>query len=136
MEIALMEGSMQAKEAPDAWNAKFEEYLGITPPDDARGVLQDVHWSFGGFGYFPTYALGNLVSVQFWERLVEDVGDIDGRIENGEFGVVLGWLRENVHVHGAKFEPQELVEKVTGSKINPDPYVRYLTEKYSNIYNL
>jgi len=136
MEIALMEGSMQAKEAPEAWNAKFEEYLGITPPDDAHGVLQDVHWSFGGFGYFPTYALGNLVSVQLWERLSADLEDIDGRIEKGDFGAILSWLRENVHVHGAKFEPQELVEKVTGSKISPDPYIRYLTEKYSDIYNL
>jgi len=136
IEIALMEGSMAVKDAPDAWNTKFKEYLGIVPSNDAEGVLQDVHWSFGGFGYFPTYALGNLVSAQLWEKMSEDINDIDGRIENAEFDVILSWLRENIHVHGAKFEPQELVQKITGSKITPEPFMRYLNKKYGEIYNL
>jgi len=136
MEIALMEGSLAVKDAPEAWNTKFEEYLGIVPPDDAQGVLQDVHWSFGGFGYFPTYALGNLVSAQLWEKMSDEIKDIDEKIGAADFAPILSWLRENVHVHGAKFEPQELVSKVTGSKITPEPFIRYLKKKLSTIYNL
>jgi len=136
LEIALMEGSMVVKDAPDAWNQKFEEYLGIAPSNDAEGILQDVHWSFGGFGYFPTYALGNLVSSQLWEKMSEEIKDIDGKIENAEFEVILAWLRENVHVHGAKFEPQELVKKITGSKITPEPFIKYLNHKFGEIYDL
>ena len=136
MEIALMEGSMSANDAPEAWNQKFKEYLGITPPDAAQGILQDVHWSFGGFGYFPTYALGNLVSVQLWEKMVSDIGDPQELVFNADFEPILTWLRENVHVHGAKYEPQELVQKITGSKISPEPYIRYLETKFGSIYNL
>jgi len=136
LEIALMEGSLAVKDAPDAWNQKFEEYLGIVPSNDAEGILQDVHWSFGGFGYFPTYALGNLVSSQLWEKMSEEIKDIDGKIENAEFEVILAWLRENVHVHGAKYEPQELVEKITGSKITPEPFIKYLNHKFGEIYDL
>lgn len=136
LEIALMEGSLSAKDAPEAWNAKFEEYLGIVPANDAEGVLQDVHWSFGGFGYFPTYALGNLVSAQLWEKMSEEIKDIDGKVAAADFAPILSWLRENVHQHGAKFEPQELVQKVTGSKITPEPFIRYLKKKFGVIYNL
>lgn len=136
LEIALMEGSLAVKDAPQAWNEKFEEYLGIIPPNDADGVLQDVHWSFGGFGYFPTYALGNLVSAQLWEKMSEDIDDIDGKVADADFTPILAWLREHIHVHGAKFEPQELVEKVTGSKITPEPFIRYLKKKFGAIYNL
>ena len=121
MEIALMEGSLKAKDAPEAWNAKFKDYLGIVPPDNAQGILQDVHWSFGGFGYFPTYALGNLVSAQLWERMEQDIPDVEAQVEKANFAVILNWLRENVHVYGAKYEPQELVQKITGSKITPEP---------------
>lgn len=136
IEIALMEGSLEVKDAPGVWNEKFKEYLGITPPDDAQGVLQDIHWSFGGFGYFPTYALGNLVSVQIWEKMKEDIPDIDSQVEKAKFDEILGWLRKNVHVHGAKFEPQELVQKVTGSKISPEPYIKYLESKFGEIYDI
>jgi carboxypeptidase Taq len=136
LEIALMEGSLAVKDAPEAWNTKFEEYLGIVPANDAEGVLQDVHWSFGGFGYFPTYALGNLVSAQLWEKMAEEIKDIDGKIAAADFTPILEWLRENIHQHGAKFEPQELVLKVTGSKITPEPFIRYLKNKFSAIYNL
>lgn len=136
MEIALMEGSMEAKDAPEAWNEKFKDYLGIIPPDDAQGVLQDVHWSFGGFGYFPTYALGNLVSVQLWEKMESEIGNLEELVLNGTFEPILAWLRKNVHVHGAKYEPQELVQKVTGSKISPEPFIRYLETKFGGIYGL
>jgi carboxypeptidase Taq len=136
MEIALMEGSLAVKDAPEVWNEKFKDYLGITSPNFETGILQDVHWSFGGFGYFPTYALGNLVSAQIWEVMSLDIKDIDAQVEKAKFDGILGWLRENLHKYGAKYEPQELVEKVTGSKITPEPYMRYLDNKYKDIYGL
>lgn len=136
LEIALMEGSLQVKDLPEAWNSRMQDYLGVVPPNDRLGVLQDVHWSGGMIGYFPTYALGNLVSVQLWEVIQRDLPDLEGLVENGEFSPLLSWLREKIHRHGAKFEPQELVEKITGSKIDPQPYVGYLRTKYSDIYGL
>jgi carboxypeptidase Taq len=108
----------------------------VTPPNDAKGVLQDIHWSGGSMGYFSTYALGNLISAQLWEKINTDIRHLDDQIRKGEFGELLGWLRRNIHQHGQKFEPQVLVEQVTGSKISPEPYVRYLTGKYSEIYSL
>ena len=114
----------------------MQEYLGVTPPDDAKGVLQDIHWSFGGFGYFSTYALGNLVSAQLWEKINQDIPDLADQIRAGKFEALLGWLREKIHPHGRKFEPQELVQKVTGSRIDPAPYMRYLLKKYGEIYRL
>lgn len=136
LEIALIEGKVAAKDMPDLWNAKTQEYLGVTPLSDDKGVLQDIHWSGGAIGYFSTYALGNLVSVQLWEKINQDIPDLVEQIRQGKFETLLGWLREKIHRHGAKFEPQELVQKVTGSKIDPAPYMRYLTKKYSEIYNL
>jgi carboxypeptidase Taq len=136
LEIALIEGKVAVKDLPSIWNAKMQEYLGVTPANDANGVLQDIHWSSGAIGYFSTYALGNLVSVQLWEKINQDIPDLEQQIRQGQFGNLLGWLREKIHRHGAKFEPQELVQKVTGSRIDPVPYMRYLTKKYSEIYHL
>jgi carboxypeptidase Taq len=136
IEIGLMEGSMEVKDLPEIWNTRMQEYLGLTPPDDAKGVLQDIHWSNGYIGYFSTYALGNLISVQLWERINADIPDLPDQIRRGDFSALLGWLREKIHRHGAKFPPQELVQHITGSKIDPAPYVRYLTTKYSDIYGL
>jgi carboxypeptidase Taq len=114
----------------------MQEYLGVVPPNDAKGVLQDIHWSGGSIGYFSTYALGNLVSAQLWEKIRKDIRDLDDQIRKGNFSELLGWLRTNIHQHGHKYDPQDLVERVTGSKITPEPYVRYLTKKYSEIYGL
>ena len=114
----------------------MDEYLGITPPDDAKGVLQDIHWSGGTLGYFSTYALGNLISAQLWEKITADIPDLDDQFRKGEFGALLTWLRENLHIYGRKYAPQELVQRVTGSKIDSAPYVRYLQQKYSDIYGL
>ncbi|TES90069.1 MAG: carboxypeptidase M32 [Anaerolineales bacterium] len=136
IEIELMEGKTKVKDLPEIWNARFKQYLGISPPDDAQGVLQDVHWSFFYVGYFSTYSLGNLVSVQLWEKINEDIPDLDDHIRKGEFSILLDWLNEKVHRHGSKFEPQELVERITGSKIDGAPYIKYLNEKYSEIYGL
>jgi carboxypeptidase Taq len=136
LEIAMVEGSVAIKDLPEMWNTKMQEYLGITPPNDAKGVLQDIHWSGGSIGYFSTYALGNLISVQLWEQINKDIPDLDDQIRKGNFSELLGWLRKNVHQHGHKYEPQVLIENVTGSKITFEPYVRYLTKKYSGIYKL
>ncbi len=136
LEIALMENQLAVRDLPEAWRTRFHEYLGVTPPDDTQGVLQDVHWSSGLVGYFPSYTLGNLIGAQLWERLQADIPNLAEQIRRGEFQAWLGWLRQNVHQHGAKFEPQELVLRVTGSKIDPAPYLRYLSQKYRPIYGL
>ena len=136
LEIALMEGSLEVKDLPVAWNQRMQDYLGLTPSDDAKGVMQDIHWSGGSIGYFPTYALGNPVSVQLWEKIQSAIPDLEEQIERGEFSALLTWLRQNVHRHGSKYEPQDLVQRITGSRIDPQPYLRYLKAKYSAIYGL
>ncbi|MDA1329585.1 MAG: carboxypeptidase M32 [Chloroflexi bacterium] len=136
LEIAMLEGSVEVKDMPSAWNERFESYLGVTPLNDAQGVLQDVHWSFGLMGYFSTYALGNLVSAQLWEVIHQALPDLESQISRGEFAPLHDWLRTNIYKHGAKFEPQEMVQKITGSKINGDAYIRYLNDKFGAIYDL
>ena len=136
LEIGLIEGNIDVKDLPEVWNSKMNEYLGITPKNNAEGVLQDIHWSMGAIGYFSTYALGNLISVQLWEHINKDIPCLNEQIENGKFEELLDWLRKNIHQHGAKYEPQELVQKITGSKITPEPYMKYLNKKYSGIYDL
>jgi carboxypeptidase Taq len=136
LEIGMVEGKIAVKDLPEIWNTKMKEYLGIVPPNDALGVLQDIHWSGGSIGYFSTYALGNLISAQLWEKINKDIPDLEEQIRKGKFDALLGWLRANIHTHGRKYDPQDLVQRVTGSKITPEPYVRYLTNKYSDIYGL
>jgi carboxypeptidase Taq len=128
LEQQIMDG-LDLRELPDVWNEAMERYLHIDVPDDARGVLQDVHWSRGGFGYFPTYSLGNVISVQIWERLRGDVDDVDDQIARGEFGAIREWLRENLHRHGRKYLPAETLERAVGGPIDPEPYLRYLQGK-------
>ncbi len=136
LEIAMLDGKVALKDLPEIWKSRMQEYLGIVPPDDYHGVLQDVHWSYGTIGYFSTYALGNLISTQLWEQMTKDVGGLEAQIRKGEFEGMLHWLRQNVHRYGRKYDPQDLVQKVTGSRITPEPYIRYLTGKYSDIYGL
>jgi carboxypeptidase Taq len=128
LEQELIEGRLDLRDLPAAWNAHMKEYLGIDVPSDREGVLQDMHWPSGSMGYFPTYSLGNVMSVQIWERLREDV-DVDEQMEQGQFDEIREWLRTHLYVLGRKFEPQETIERVTGSRIDPGPYVRYLREK-------
>jgi carboxypeptidase Taq len=136
LEQELIDGTLKVADLPAAWNARVKQYLGIDVPDDARGVLQDVHWSGGTFGYFPTYALGNLIAGALWEQAHADVSDLDARIASGELSVLLEWLRERVHRHGAKFGATELVERVTGGPISVRPFVEYLERKLSDVYGL
>jgi len=136
IEIALVSGEIEVKDLPEAWNSRMQDYLGITPPDDALGVLQDVHWAHGYMGYFSTYALGNLVSGQLWEKIQIDIPDVEEQILQGQFADLLNWNRQQLHRFGSKYEAQEMVQRITGSKIDPAPYMRYLTNKYTDIYGL
>jgi carboxypeptidase Taq len=136
IEIGLMEGTMDVADLPEIWNSRMQDYLGVTPPNDAKGVLQDIHWSGGMIGYFPTYALGNLASVQLWDKLLEENPNVPDEIAQGKFDTILGWMREHVHQYGSKYEPQEIMLKATGSKISPEPYMAYLRKKYTEIYDL
>jgi carboxypeptidase Taq len=114
----------------------MKEYLGIDVPDDANGVLQDIHWAGGIIGYFPTYSLGNVMSVQIWEAVRRDLPDLDAQIESGEFAPLGEWLRERLHRHGRKFTPKETLELVTGTSIDPEPYLDYLEAKVGELYGL
>ncbi|OGV49782.1 MAG: carboxypeptidase [Lentisphaerae bacterium GWF2_52_8] len=136
LEIALIEGTLNVAELPEAWNAKMSEYLGLEPGNDAEGVLQDVHWAAGLFGYFPTYALGNLLASQIWQCAGRELHNLPGQIANGEFSELREWLREKIHRHGAKYEPSVLVRRLAGADLSPEPYLRYLNDKYGEIYGL
>jgi carboxypeptidase Taq len=136
LEKAMLEGSLKVADLPEAWNAKMQSYLGITPPDDARGVMQDIHWSMGLIGYFPTYTLGNILSVQLLEAAKKQIGDTDAMFAKGEYAPLLGWMREHIHRHGKKFKPDELIQRATGSSITAKPYVAYLKRKFGEIYGL
>ena len=137
MEVEMLEGRLSVADAPQAWAAKMEEYLGLTPPDDSHGILQDVHWSGGSIGYFPTYSVGNLLSVQLFDQANINLGGaVSEQIARGEFAPLLGWLQENVYQWGRKYEPSALVHKVTGGPLDPAPYLRYLKTKFSDVYDL
>jgi len=134
IESALFDGTLKVEDIPAAWNEKYRTLLGVEVPDDRRGCLQDVHWSMGAFGYFPSYALGNLYAAQFWAALTIEVPDIEAQIAAGDTSMVLSWLRQKVHVHGSRYQPGELVQKVTGSPLDPVWFEKYLRAKYSRIY--
>jgi carboxypeptidase Taq len=134
LELALLRGDLAVKDLPAVWNQKMKDYLGILPPDDARGVLQDVHWSGGSMGYFPTYSLGNLMSVQLLNAALAQSRSLASDLERGEYASLLTWLRENVHRHGAKFESPELLRRITGETLTPQPYIQYLKSKFGEIY--
>lgn len=136
LEVSLMNGSLAVKDLPEAWNKKFEEFLGITPPNDAKGVLQDVHWSMGLFGYFPTYALGNLIAAQLWNKINLDIPEIEKKITKAEFSDLLEWLQEHIHRHGAKYNPLDLLKQATGQDLDAEPYLQYIEGKFGDIYEL
>ena len=130
LEIALVEGTVSVRDLPELWNVRMQEYLGLSPPDTARGVLQDIHWSAGLFGYFATYTLGNLIAAQLWDRFGQVHPARDEDLRQGRFAPLLEWLRAELHQHGRAYKPQELVERICGSRIDPAPYLRYLEGKY------
>ena len=136
LEQEILDGSLDLADLPEAWNARMTEYMGVDVPDDARGVLQDVHWSGGAIGYFPTYSLGNVISVQLWDQVREAIPDLDQQFERGEFGELSSWLRENLHRNGRKFTSKETLERLVGGGIDSGPYLRYLKDKLGGIYGI
>jgi carboxypeptidase Taq len=137
LEQEMIEGKLALRDLPEAWNARFKQYLGVAVPNDADGVLQDVHWSGGMIGYFPTYSLGSIAACQIWEKILADIPDLYAHFERGEFGALREWLRTHLHQHGRKFTPAETLQRITGSpKIEVGPFVRYLKRKYGEIYGL
>lgn len=136
IEQDLIEGKTQPNDLPAIWNRKMEEYLGLVPPTDAEGVLQDVHWSFGSFGYFPTYTLGNLYSVQFFEQAKLEIPHLEEQIAAGQLMSLRRWLEQKIHRWGRMFTPAHLAERVTGSTINPEPFLQYVEKKYGELYQL
>jgi carboxypeptidase Taq len=132
LEQDLIEGRVALEDLPGIWNERMREFLGVEVPDDAHGVLQDVHWSGGGIGYFPTYALGNVVSLQIWEAVREALPDLDDQLAAGDASSLSAWLRDNLYSLGRKLTPKETLERLTGSsKIDPEPYLAYLRDKVS-----
>ncbi|MGF1472671.1 MAG: carboxypeptidase M32 [Rubrobacteraceae bacterium] len=134
LEVALFEDNLSVAELPAAWNAGMEEYVGVTPGNVARGALQDIHWAAGLFGYFPTYTIGNVLSVQLFDAAVEARPGIIEDLERGEFQTLLRWLRENIHFHGCKYDPEDLVRRATGRPLDTATYLKYLTTKFSDLY--
>ena len=135
IENGLINNKLKAEDLPEIWREKMKKYLGIKPKDDREGVLQDVHWSHGSFGYFPTYTLGNLYAAQFTKAMRKEI-EMEKCIEKGDLGTILSWLRTNIHQYGSLYWPKELCKKVTGEELNPKYFLEYLKEKYSDIYEL
>jgi carboxypeptidase Taq len=130
LEQEIVEDTVALEDLPEIWSARMREFLGIDVPDDARGVLQDVHWSGGGIGYFPTYALGNVISLQIWDVVRQALPDLDAQLAAGDLEPLSGWLRDNLYSLGRKLTPKETIERLTGSPaIDPAPYLAYLGDK-------
>ena len=136
MEKAIFGGGADVADLPRMWNAKYREYLGVEPQNDSEGILQDTHWSGGNFGYFPSYALGNLYGAQFLSVMKRDIPDLERRLSEGDFAGMNGWLREHVHRHGAVYQPGELIRRVTGEPLTAKYFINYLNGKYADIYGL
>jgi carboxypeptidase Taq len=136
LERAMIEDDLQAADLPAAWNEKYEKYLGVTPPNDADGCLQDVHWSAGLFGYFPTYSLGNLYAGQFYAKASEDLGDLCDAFRRGEFRPLLDWLRQHIHRHGQRYTAAELAQRITGNPLSHNPWITQIRQKYGELYRL
>jgi len=136
LERALLAGELSPADLPAAWAEKYQSYLRLTPGNDAEGCLQDIHWSAGLFGYFPTYTLGNVFAAQLFDRAEQDLVDLPQQIERGEFAGLLGWLREKIHRHGKRWWSTELVFQATGAQPSPHPFLAQLTRKFGELYGL
>ena len=136
IEKALINGEIEVEDLPKVWNKKYEEYLGVSPKDDEEGVLQDMHWSAGNIGYFPSYALGNLYGGQFLNKMLKDNTSAMSELANGDLTYINNWLKDNIHVHGGIYTPDELVKKVTGEELKTRYFLDYLEEKYTKLYDL
>lgn len=136
IEWRLIGGEVNVDDLPSLWNQMMEQYVGVTPPNDALGVLQDTHWASGLFGYFPTYTLGNLYAAQLWMRIRQEIPEVEAQLAAGQFQSVLRWLRDRIHRHGRMLTPAQLIEQATGEPLNPAYLVGYLNQKYRALYGL
>lgn len=136
LELELIEGRLKVRQVPKAWKQKMKEYLGITPRSDAEGCLQDVHWSMGILGYFPTYTIGNIYSAQLYYAMLKDKPDILNDLKKGKYERILNWMRKHIHMYGRTMTAEEIVKKATGEGLNPAVFIKYLRDKYSLIYSL
>lgn len=134
LERAIVKKELKPVDIPGEWNSRFEKYFGIKVDTDANGCLQDVHWSAGLMGYFPTYTLGNLYSAQFYNKAAEDIPDLESRFASGDFLTLRNWLAENIHVHGQRYRASDLGKKVTGQELSHKPLIEYMNKKYGEIY--
>lgn len=131
LELALLKGELKVKDLPSAWNELYEKHLGLKPNTDRDGVLQDVHWYSGAFGYFPTYVLGNIYGGMLLEKIKSDIADFDSLVSEGQFTKINNWFKENIYLYGSEFKPKDLIEKVTCEKISAKPFIQYLSSKHS-----
>ena len=136
LEKKLFGGELAVRDLPQAWRTASRELIGLEPQNDREGVLQDVHWSDGAFGYFPSYCLGNMIAAQLWARVSEVRPTIEDDFERGKFGWLFAWLRENIHTQGRRYGALELVRRVTGEELSPKPLIRYLRERYGTLYGV
>ena len=136
IECAVLTDELQVRDMPEAWNAKYEQYLGVRPTTDSEGCLQDVHWSMGSIGYFPTYSMGNILSYQIWNSLQKDIPNTDELMAKGEFEPILSWLQKKIYSQGRKFTPKQLIINATGEPMNAKYYLDGLSAKYREIYGL
>jgi carboxypeptidase Taq len=136
IEQALVSGDLDTRDLPEAWNEKFKALFGKEVPDDANGCLQDVHWSFASFGYFPTYALGNLYAAQFYQQARTDIADLEESFARGDFSLLLDWLRKNIHAQGMRYKAPALIEHVTGEPLNHQHMITSLRQKYTEFYRI
>jgi carboxypeptidase Taq len=134
IELDVIEGRLQVEDLPEVWNAKMKDYLGIVPPSDAEGVLQDVHWSFGAFGYFPTYTLGNLYAAMLFQQAQKDLPHLGQAMSQGNLLPLKDWLNDRVHRWGRQYTAAELIQRVTGHALTPEPFIRDLEQKFGNLY--
>lgn len=136
LELDLIEGRLSVKDIPEAWNAKVKDYLGLDVPNDTLGCLQDIHWSHGSMGYFPTYALGNLYASQMFETIEQDIPGLSSKVEQGDFAPLLAWLRKKVHRVGRRMTAPELIKHITGNDLTSEPFIRYLKKKFGGLYGI
>jgi carboxypeptidase Taq len=136
LEVELITRRLAAKDLPEAWNERYRSYLGIVPPNDALGCLQDVHWSRGSVGYFPTYALGNILGGAIWKVLREEVGDVEEQMERGDFSSILSWLTEKIYRQGQRYTPKELLARVLPKEPDGSEWLQYASSKYRGLYEL
>jgi carboxypeptidase Taq len=136
IEKALLTNELDPKDLPGAWSEMYKKYLGVTPPDDKRGVLQDVHWSHGSFGYFPTYSLGSFYAAQFFDQAQKDDPGITAALQQGQYSGLLQWLRTKVHIHGRRYRSEELCQNITGKGLDLSSFMNYATNKYAGVYEI